>query len=133
MPCSGVCSPSLLQVAVGRRPELTVFGDDYDTPDGTGVRDYIHVMDLADGHTAALRKIMGTPDLGCVVYNLGTGKSVPHDVVSGRILPSDAPTIFPYSHGDLCLVRLCRGRGGRRDWFAVVTQGDERLGDGGQL
>lgn len=70
----GTATVLLLQVAVGKRPELTVFGNDYDTVDGTGVRDYIHVMDLADGHTAALRKIMGTPGLGCVVYNLGTGK-----------------------------------------------------------
>ena len=43
-----------LQVAVGRRPHVNVFGNDYDTPDGTGVRDYIHVMDLADGHVRAL-------------------------------------------------------------------------------
>jgi UDP-glucose 4-epimerase len=47
--------PYVSQVAVGRREKLTVFGKDYDTPDGTGVRDYIHVMDLAEGHTAALR------------------------------------------------------------------------------
>lgn len=66
--------PFVQQVAVGRRAELTVFGDDYPTPDGTGVRDYIHVMDLAAGHVAAIRKIEATPDLGCAVYNLGTGK-----------------------------------------------------------
>ena len=47
--------PYMAQVAVGRRPELGVFGHDYDTPDGTGVRDYIHVVDLADGHVAALK------------------------------------------------------------------------------
>lgn len=51
-------------MAVGRRPELTVFGSDYSTPDGTGVRDYIHVVDLAEGHVAALQKIFGTPGLG---------------------------------------------------------------------
>ena len=65
--------PFVQQVAVGRREKLTVFGSDYATADGTGVRDYIHVMDLADGHVAALRKAFATPDLGCVPYNLGTG------------------------------------------------------------
>ncbi|KAK4262903.1 hypothetical protein QN277_028396 [Acacia crassicarpa] len=65
--------PFVQQVAVGRRPALTVFGNDYNTVDGTGVRDYIHVVDLADGHIAALRKL-NDPDIGCEVYNLGTGK-----------------------------------------------------------
>ena len=67
--------PFVQQVAVGRRPELSVYGDDYPTPDGTGKRDYIHVMDLADGHVAALKKARGDPDCGLVVVNLGTGKS----------------------------------------------------------
>ncbi|KAG6579571.1 hypothetical protein SDJN02_22143 [Cucurbita argyrosperma subsp. argyrosperma] len=65
--------PFVQQVAVGRRPALTVFGTDYSTKDGTGVRDYIHVVDLADGHIAALRKV-DDPSIGCEVYNLGTGK-----------------------------------------------------------
>ncbi|KAE8671773.1 UDP-glucose 4-epimerase 1 [Hibiscus syriacus] len=65
--------PFVQQVAVGRRPALTVFGNDYSTKDGTGVRDYIHVLDLADGHIAALRKL-SDPNIGCEVYNLGTGK-----------------------------------------------------------
>ncbi|XP_010269690.1 PREDICTED: UDP-glucose 4-epimerase GEPI48 [Nelumbo nucifera] len=65
--------PFVQQVAVGRRPALTVFGNDYKTKDGTGVRDYIHVVDLADGHIAALRKLFDCK-LGCEVYNLGTGK-----------------------------------------------------------
>ncbi|KAJ1438072.1 UDP-glucose 4-epimerase [Sesbania bispinosa] len=65
--------PFVQQVAVGRRPALTVFGNDYKTIDGTGVRDYIHVVDLADGHIAALRKL-DDPKIGCEVYNLGTGK-----------------------------------------------------------
>jgi len=64
--------PFILQVAVGRRPHLNVFGNDYDTPDGTGVRDYIHVVDLAVGHVAALKKI--EENCGCKVYNLGTGR-----------------------------------------------------------
>ncbi|XP_052208992.1 UDP-glucose 4-epimerase GEPI48-like [Diospyros lotus] len=65
--------PFMQQVAVGRRPALTVFGSDYSTRDGTGVRDYIHVVDLADGHIAALNKL-SDPSIGCEVYNLGTGK-----------------------------------------------------------
>eukprot|EP00271_Cylindrocystis_brebissonii_P002919 TRINITY_DN13670_c0_g1_i1.p1 TRINITY_DN13670_c0_g1~~TRINITY_DN13670_c0_g1_i1.p1 ORF type:complete len:413 (+),score=82.40 TRINITY_DN13670_c0_g1_i1:1078-2316(+) len=65
--------PYLQQVAVGRRKELTVFGTDYPTKDGTGVRDYIHVMDLASGHSAALTKLFNTAQIGCVVYNLGSG------------------------------------------------------------
>lgn len=64
--------PFVTQVAVGRRAQLSVFGDDYDTPDGTGVRDYIHVMDLADGHLKAMRAIAGTG--GCNVWNFGTGQ-----------------------------------------------------------
>ncbi|KAH9610058.1 hypothetical protein KSS87_021485 [Heliosperma pusillum] len=65
--------PFVQQVAVGRRPHLTVYGTDYNTKDGTGVRDYIHVVDLADGHIAALKKLFD-PKIGCEVYNLGTGK-----------------------------------------------------------
>lgn len=63
--------PYITQVAVGKRPELGVFGDDYDTHDGTGVRDYIHVVDLALGHVKAYEKILTNPGLG--IYNLGTG------------------------------------------------------------
>lgn len=63
--------PYITQVAVGRQKELGVFGDDYDTPDGTGVRDYIHVVDLAIGHVEALRAI--EKDCGLAIYNLGTG------------------------------------------------------------
>lgn len=64
--------PYITQVAVGKLKELGVFGNDYDTPDGTGVRDYIHVVDLADGHVKALKKI--EEKAGLCVYNLGTGK-----------------------------------------------------------
>lgn len=64
--------PFIAQVAVGRREKLSVFGNDYATPDGTGVRDYIHVMDLADGHIAALNALEGKE--GLHIYNLGTGK-----------------------------------------------------------
>ncbi|XP_054825488.1 bifunctional UDP-glucose 4-epimerase and UDP-xylose 4-epimerase 1-like [Prosopis cineraria] len=66
--------PFIQQVAVGRLPELNVFGLDYPTKDGTAVRDYIHVMDLADGHIAALRKLFNAENIGCQAYNLGTGR-----------------------------------------------------------
>lgn len=64
--------PYITQVAVGKLENVGVFGDDYDTPDGTGVRDYIHVVDLADGHVKAIRKF-GDKN-GVSIYNLGTGK-----------------------------------------------------------
>ena len=63
--------PYITQVAVGKREELGVFGNDYDTPDGTGVRDYIHVCDLAAGHVCALKAI--ERKCGLAIYNLGTG------------------------------------------------------------
>ncbi len=63
--------PYITQVAVGRREKLSIYGDDYDTHDGTGVRDYIHVMDLAKGHVAAVKYT--TQNKGCEVFNLGTG------------------------------------------------------------
>ncbi len=64
--------PYITQVAIGKRPYLSVFGNDYDTPDGTGVRDYIHVVDLAMGHVKALQQL--TSNGGVKIYNLGTGK-----------------------------------------------------------
>jgi UDP-glucose 4-epimerase len=64
--------PYVAQVAVGRRPYLNVYGNDYPTPDGTGIRDYIHVVDLADAHIKALKKLESDP--GYLVYNLSTGK-----------------------------------------------------------
>lgn len=84
--------PYISQVAVGIRSELSVFGDDYDTSDGTGVRDYIHVVDLARGHVAALQHLKESS--GLKVYNLGTGKGVSvlelvhaMEKVSGRKIP----------------------------------------------
>ena len=84
--------PYIAQVAVGRRPHLSVFGDDYDTPDGTGIRDYIHVVDLARGHLKALEFLEREP--GLAVHNLGTGRGYSVlDVVrafekaSGREIP----------------------------------------------
>ncbi len=64
--------PYIIKVAIGELPQLNIFGNDYDTKDGTGVRDYIHVVDLARGHISALKKIMHSK--GIDAYNLGTGK-----------------------------------------------------------
>ena len=64
--------PYVAQVAIGKLPKINVFGNDYDTPDGTGVRDYIHVVDLAKGHVKALQKLAAKE--GVSIYNLGTGK-----------------------------------------------------------
>ena len=63
--------PFIAQVAVGKREKLSVFGNDYPTPDGTGVRDYIHVVDLAIGHIKAVARALGKT--GVDIYNLGTG------------------------------------------------------------
>jgi UDP-glucose 4-epimerase len=65
-------TPYITQVAIGKLEKLSIYGDDYPTPDGTGVRDYIHVVDLARGHVKALNKIEENP--GIVTYNLGTGQ-----------------------------------------------------------
>ena len=61
-------------MAVGRREKLTIFGHDYDTPDGTGIRDYIHVMDIAEGHVSAVKAMLRQNSEGVRIYNLGTGK-----------------------------------------------------------
>ena len=86
--------PYIAQVAVGRLQRLRVFGNDYPTPDGTGVRDYIHVVDLARGHLAALHKLQESP--GVVTYNLGTGRGysvleviAAFERASGRSIPYD--------------------------------------------
>lgn len=66
--------PFVSQVAIGRREKVSVFGNDYATPDGTGVRDYIHIMDLAVGHVRALEKLFEDNFSGFKAYNLGTGR-----------------------------------------------------------
>ncbi|HRU69499.1 MAG TPA: UDP-glucose 4-epimerase GalE [Kiritimatiellia bacterium] len=95
--------PFVAQVAVGRLPSLSVFGNDYPTPDGTGVRDYIHVVDLALGHLKALDKLPSKP--GLAVYNLGTGRGssvlevvAAFEQASGRKIPY---TIKPRRPGDV--------------------------------
>lgn len=109
--------PFVAQVAVGKRPELSVFGNDYDTVDGTGVRDYIHVIDLALGHIKALEKISTTA--GVHTYNLGSGQGtsvlelvqafekvngvpVPYKIVDRR--PGDVATC--YANADKALEEL---------------------------
>lgn len=99
--------PYITQVAVGKREHLSIFGDDYDTPDGTGVRDYIHVVDLAKGHLKAVNKVLETEQIEA--YNLGTGvgysvldvvnnfekatgQKVPYEIVDRR--PGDIGTCF---------------------------------------
>ncbi|WP_134702551.1 UDP-glucose 4-epimerase GalE [Ammoniphilus sp. YIM 78166] len=84
--------PYIAQVAVGKLGKLRVFGDDYPTKDGTGIRDYIHVMDLAAGHLSALKKVMETT--GVEAFNLGTGQGISvlemvtvFEKVSGRKIP----------------------------------------------
>ncbi|KAG8253984.1 hypothetical protein J6590_017365 [Homalodisca vitripennis] len=68
--------PYMAQVAIGKKPYLTIFGDDYDTIDGTGVRDYVHVMDLASGHVAAVQKLEADNHIGLQVFNLGIGEGL---------------------------------------------------------
>jgi UDP-glucose 4-epimerase len=95
--------PYVAQVAVGRRTQLQVYGNDYPTPDGTGVRDYIHVMDLADGHVAALNRLMAEP--GSFTVNLGTGRGnsvlevvAAYERASGRKVPY---AVVPRRPGDV--------------------------------
>lgn len=99
--------PYITQVAIGRREKLSIYGNDYPTPDGTGVRDYIHVVDLAKGHVAAVKYVVSGQ--GCEVFNLGTGigysvldmvhafekangVKVPYQIVGRR--PGDLPTCY---------------------------------------
>lgn len=95
--------PYISQVAVGRREKLSVYGDDYPTPDGTGVRDYIHVVDLAIGHLKALQKLAADP--GILTCNLGTGEGYSvlemvkaFETASGRPVPYE---IVPRRPGDI--------------------------------
>lgn len=96
--------PYVAQVAVGKLPQLQVFGDDYPTIDGTGVRDYIHVVDLAKGHVKALQNMLEA-DKGCQVYNLGAGKGysvleviTAFERASGKEIPYK---VAPRREGDL--------------------------------
>ncbi len=95
--------PFITQVATGKRDKLSIFGDDYDTPDGTGVRDYIHVEDLADGHLKALNKLAA--NAGLCTFNLGTGQGYSvlemvkaFEAESGQAVPY---AIVPRRSGDV--------------------------------
>ena len=128
--------PYLMQVAVGRRESLSVFGGDYDTPDGSAIRDYIHVVDLAEGHLAALDALAGSDDgdvrdpsvgsTGCRAVNLGTGaghsvlevlaaagrvigRPVPHEVVGRRAGDIERIWADPSLAADLLGWRASRG------------------------
>ncbi len=116
--------PYVMQVAIGRLEKLRVFGDDYDTPDGTAIRDYIHVVDLAEGHVAALAALASMD--GCPAVNLGTGvgstvldvvnaaadavgSPIPHEIVERRL--GDIEKIY----ADAALARDLLGWETRRD------------------
>ncbi|WDE03914.1 UDP-glucose 4-epimerase GalE [Thalassomonas viridans] len=122
--------PYVAQVAIGRLPQLQVFGDDYDTADGTGVRDYIHVVDLALGHVKALEKLADIS--GCTPINLGTGNGTSvleivntFKAVSGRDIPY---AIVPRRAGDLATVyadasvaKALLGWQATRDMHAMIS------------
>ena len=115
--------PYIAQVAVGKLEKLGVFGDDYDTPDGTGVRDYIHVVDLARGHVKAIQKLEEEPKVR--IYNLGTGHGysvlqVLHafEKACGKTLPYE---IKPRRAGDI------------RDMLLRTGESKERARLGGRV
>lgn len=135
--------PFITQVAVGKLERLRVFGNDYPTPDGTGVRDYIHVMDLADGHVAAMKKL--EENCGLQVYNLGTGRGysvlemvhaferatgveIPYEIVARR--PGDVaecyadPTKAPGGAG---LVRRQRSGGHVPGQLELAAEKSQRI------
>jgi UDP-glucose 4-epimerase len=114
--------PYIAQVAAGRRERLLVFGDDYDTPDGTGVRDYLHVVDLARGHLAAVTRLADAA--GFRAYNLGTGRGVSvlegvraFEAASGRPIPYEVVGRRP---GDIAVCYADPSAAARDlDWKAV--------------
>ncbi|XP_024382054.1 UDP-glucose 4-epimerase GEPI48 [Physcomitrium patens] len=112
--------PFVQQVAVGRKEVLTVFGQDYPTRDGTGIRDYIHVMDLASGHTKALDKLFTTPDIGCAVYNLGTGK--------GTTVLEMVAAFVKASGKEIPLKYAGRRPGDCREVYAATEKAEKELG-----
>ena len=145
--------PFIQQVAVGKRPKLSVFGSDYPTADGTGVRDYIHVVDLAKGHLAALKKLETAP--GKVVYNLGTGtgysvldmvkayskacgRDLPYELTARR--PGDVAVVYAdpsFATKELCwraelgMEQMCadswRWISGNPDGFATAVLNAEKV------
>ena len=119
--------PFIAQVAVGKRAELAVFGDDYDTPDGTGLRDYIHVVDLARAHVAAV-DFTGR-ESGAHVFNVGTGQSYSvHDMVQAFRAASGHPipcVIKPRRAGDIAAMQANAQRANDRlGWQATHSLDD---------
>lgn len=121
--------PYLAQVATGQRAFLQVFGDDYDTVDGTGVRDYIHVMDLVEGHLKALEWLMAQGQNCCETFNLGCGHGVSvlqmiraFELAVGRSLPYQ---VFPRRAGDAASVYADAGHAARLlGWQTRLTVED---------
>ena len=122
--------PYVAQVAVGRREQLSVYGNDYATPDGTGVRDYIHVLDLAEGHVAALRRLLNSP--GSLTVNLGTGRGysvlelvAAYAAASGRAVPyqivARRPGDVAACYSDPALARQLLGWQARHDLSRMCT------------
>ncbi len=122
--------PYVAQVAVGKLPELQVFGNDYPTPDGTGIRDYIHVVDLAIGHLAALDKLAEKP--GVITHNLGTGRGYSvlevvrtFEQASGRKIPfkivGRRPGDVAVSYADPTRARNELGWAAQRDLFDMCA------------
>ena len=112
--------PYICKVAVGELDHLNVFGNDYNTKDGTGVRDYIHVVDLAIGHVKALEKMIKEPDSGLGIYNLGTG-------VGYSVL--DIVNAFNRVNGDLVKYEITDRRPGDvAECYASPKKAEEELG-----
>jgi UDP-glucose 4-epimerase len=126
--------PFITQTAVGRREKQSAFGSDYDTVDGTGVRDYIHAVDLARGHVKAVGKLISKPSIeGVQVYNLGTDNGISLlEMVNAFATENDAPVPYPLVErrsGDVavCYADATRGRK-ELNWKAEMslTQNFER-------
>jgi UDP-glucose 4-epimerase len=122
--------PYVARVASGQLDRLQVFGNDYDTPDGTGVRDYIHVVDLAEGHVAALRQLLERG--GSLTVNLGTGRGYSvleviraYEHASGRKIPYDVvarrPGDIAACYADATLAREQLGWEAERDLAAMCA------------
>jgi UDP-glucose 4-epimerase len=124
--------PYVAKVAVGELPEIRVFGDDYDTPDGTGIRDYIHVTDLAEGHLLAM-EYCGEGRTGAYAWNLGTGlgTSVMEFIAAyGKACGKDLPhSVHPRRAGDLASVYACTDLAERELGFKAKRGIDEMCRD----